>query len=64
MCRENEKERWEEGLVGKEDEQGRRRHKVESRFLLCDILATHLHVYPTFEDLPTGERDGPGVDGK
>ena len=55
--RENEKEQLKEGLVGKEEEQGGRRHKVESRLLLCNILATNLHVYPTFEDFPDGERD-------
>ena len=53
LCRENEKEQPRERLVGK---QGGRRHKVENSLLLCNILATNLHVYPTFEDFPAGER--------
>lgn len=36
----------------------RRKNKVESGFLLCNILATNLGVYPTFENLPAGEKDG------
>lgn len=56
LCRENEKEQLRERLVGKQEEQGGRRHKVESSLLLCNILATNLHVYPTFEDFPAGER--------
>lgn len=36
----------------------RRKDKVESGFLLWNILATNLGVYPTFENLPAGERAG------
>lgn len=56
LCRENEKEQLKKRLVGKQEEQGGRRHKVESSLRLCNILAINLHVYPTFEDFPAGER--------
>ena len=39
----------------------RRKGKVESGFLLCNVSATNLGVYPPFENLPAGERDGPVV---
>ena len=54
LCRENEKEQLKERLVGKQEEQGERRHKVESSLLLCNILATDFRVYPTFEDSLVG----------
>jgi len=48
------KEQLKERLVAKQEEQGGRRHKVESSLLLCNILATDLPVYPTFEDSLVG----------